>query len=74
MDVISRLKTWIVGLTDLGLMLLAFAIVASLLVGSKLPFFGGVVGNIVGLIDQLGQQGLVGLLALGVIIWLFAKR
>ena len=74
MDVISRLKTWIVGLTDLGLMLLAFAIVASLLVGSKLPFFGGVVGNIVGLLDQLGQQGLVGLLALGVIIWLFAKR
>ena len=74
MDVISRIKTWIVGLTDLGLMLLAFAIVASLLVGSKLPFFGGVVGNIVGLIDQLGQQGLVGLLALGVIIWLFAKR
>ena len=74
MDVISRLKTWIVGLTDLGLMLLAFAIVASLLVGSKLPFFGGVVGNIVGLINQLGSQGLVGLIALGVILWLFAKR
>ena len=74
MDVISRLKTWIVGLTDLGLMLLAFAIVASLLVGSKVPFFGGVVGNIVGLINQLGSQGLVGLIALGVILWLFAKR
>ena len=74
MDVISRIKTWIVGLTDLGLMLLAFAIVASLLVGSKLPFFGGVVGNIVGLINQLGSQGLVGLIALGVILWLFAKR
>ena len=74
MDVISRIKTWIVGLTDLGLMLLAFAIVASLLVGSKLPFFGGVVDNIVGLINTLGAQGLVGLIALGVIIWLFAKR
>jgi len=55
-------------------MLLAFAIVASLLVGSKLPFFGGVVDNIVGLINQLGSQGLVGLIALGVILWLFAKR
>ena len=74
MDVISRIKTWIVGLTDLGLMLLAFAIVASLLVGSKLPFFGGVVDNIVGLINQLGAQGLVGLIALGVILWLFGKR
>ena len=74
MDVISRIKTWIVGLTDLGLMLLAFAIVASLLVGSKLPFFGGGVDNIVGLINTLGAQGLVGLIALGVILWLFAKR
>jgi len=74
MDVISRIKTWIVGLTDLGLMLLAFAIVASLLVGSKLPFFGGVVDNIVGLINTLGAQGLVGLIALGVILWLFGKR
>ena len=74
MDVISRIKTWIVGLTDLALMLLAFAIVASLLVGSKLPFFGEVVANIIALIGQLGSQGLVGLIALGVILWLFAKR
>jgi hypothetical protein len=55
-------------------MLLAFAIVASLLVGSELPFFGGVVANVIGLINQLGSQGLVGLIALGAILWLFAKR
>jgi hypothetical protein len=58
----------------MGLMLLALAIVASLLVGANLPFFGAVVGNIVTLIKDLGANGLVGLITLGVIIWLFSKR
>lgn len=74
MDAITKIKAWIGAITDIGLMLLALAIVASLLVGGALPFFGGVVDNIVGLINNLGKQGLVGLIALGVIIWLFAKR
>ncbi|MGH9806311.1 MAG: hypothetical protein ACRD9W_03470 [Terriglobia bacterium] len=70
----NRVKSWIGSLTEIGLMLLAFAIVASLLVGAQLPFFGGVVGNIVALIKELGSNGLVGLIALGVILWLFSKR
>ena len=74
MDAISKIKTWIGAIIDIGLMLLAFAIVASLLVGSNLPFFGGVVANIVALIKDLGANGLVGLIALGIILWLFAKR
>ena len=74
MDAMKNVKAWIGAITDLGLMLLALAIVASLLVGSNLPFFGAVVGNIVGLIKDLGANGLVGLIALGVILWLFSKR
>lgn len=74
MDAIKNIKAWIGAITDIGLMLLALAIVAALLVGSNLPFFGSVVGNIVGLIKDLGANGLVGLIALGVIIWLFSKR
>ncbi|MGB7260301.1 MAG: hypothetical protein ACRECC_01985 [Pseudolabrys sp.] len=74
MDAMNRVKSWIGSLTEIGLMLLAFAIVASLLVGAQLPFFGGVVGNIVALIKELGSNGLVGLIALGVILWLFSKR
>ena len=74
MDVIGSLKGWIAGLTEIGLMLLALAIVAALLVGGSLPFFGGVVANIIGLVSQLGSNGLVGLIALGVILWLFSKR
>ena len=74
MDAMKNVKAWIGAITDLGLMLLALAIVASLLVGSNLPFFGAVVGNIVALIKDLGANGLVGLITLGVILWLFSKR
>jgi len=74
MKVIESIKSWIGAITDLGLMLLGLAIVAALLVGGNLPFFGAVVGNIVALIKDLGANGLVGLIAVGVIVWLFSKR
>ena len=74
MDAIARIKAWIGGITDIGLMLLALAIVAALLVGANLPFFGGVVGNIIGMVKDLGQNGLVGLIAVGIILWLFSRR
>jgi len=74
MKVIESIKAWIGAITDVGLMLLALAIVATLLVGGNLPFFGAVVSNIVALIKDLGANGLVGLIALGLIIWLFSKR
>ncbi len=74
MDAISRAKQWIGGLTDIALMLAALAIVAGILVGNNLPFFGGVAGNIMALVKDLGANGLVGLIALGIILWLFSKR
>jgi hypothetical protein len=74
MKMIESIKSWIGALTDVGLMLLALAIVAALLVGGNLPFFGAVVGNMVALIKDLGANGLVGLIALGLIVWLFSHR
>jgi hypothetical protein len=53
---------------------LALAIVAALLVGGQLPFFGGVVANIIAMVAQLGGNGLVGLIVLGIIMWLFSHR
>ncbi len=74
MDALGRIKGWIGSLTEIGLALLALAIVAALLVGSKLPFFGDVTGNIAGLVKSLGDAGLVGLITIGIIIWLFSGR
>jgi hypothetical protein len=74
MDILTHVKSWIAGLTEVGLMLLALAIVASLLAGGAVPFFGGVVANIMGMVKELGANGLVGLIALGFILWLFSRR
>jgi hypothetical protein len=70
----ETVKNWIGALTEIGLMLLALAIVATLLVGANLPFFGDVVTNIMALVKSLGDGGLAGLIALAIIIWLFSGR
>ena len=68
---IDRARDTVSSLTSLGVGLLALAIVVSLLVGtSNMAFFGDVVGNITGLVASLGNAGLPGLIALGVVIWL----
>ena len=74
MDALGKVKSWIGALTEIGLMLLALAIVAALLVGANLPFFGNVTANIMALVKSLGDAGLVGLIALGVLFWLFFWR
>jgi hypothetical protein len=61
-------------LTEVALMLLALAIVCALLVGSQLPFFGNVTANIMTFVKDLGANGLVGLMALGIILYLFSNR
>jgi hypothetical protein len=74
MNGLSTLKSWIGALTEVALMLLALGITLALLAGPQVPFLGNVVGNIVALVKELGSNGIVGLIALGVIVWLFSKR
>jgi hypothetical protein len=74
MKAIDTIKNWIGALTELGLMLLALAIVLAILVGSNLPFFGAVTNNLMGWVKDLGSNGLVGLITLGIIFWLFQNR
>jgi hypothetical protein len=61
-------------LTELGLLLIALAIVLGILVGANLPFFGAVTANIMALVKDLGANGLIGLITLGIILWLFSNR
>ena len=61
-------------LTMVGSGSVSLAIVAALLVGANLPFFGNVTANIMALVKSLGDAGLVGLITLGIIMWLFAGR
>jgi hypothetical protein len=71
---IEVIKGWVGALTELALMLLALAIVLALLVGANLPFFGAVSANIMAFVKDLGSNGLVGLITLGLILWLFSNR
>ncbi len=72
---LDQVRGFLRAATELGLLLVALAVVIQLLFGSAVPFVGGnVVGNITDLIASLGQQGLVGLIALLVIVYLFQRR
>ena len=75
MKAIETVGKWIIGLTHISVMFLTLAIVWQMLFGSVVPFIGGdVVGNIIGIITQLGNSGLVGLIAVAVIFWLFRHQ
>ncbi len=74
MTFLDKIKGWIAEIVEVGLLLVALGIVLQVLIGPKMMFLGDVVGNLTGLIAQLGQNGLVGLIAISIILWLFAKR
>ncbi|MAQ97953.1 MAG: hypothetical protein CMD50_01515 [Gammaproteobacteria bacterium] len=69
---IKNAENAIRGLTSLGLSLLALGIVLGL-IGNQIPFVGDIASNIVGLVRDLGNAGVVGLVAAGVILWLFRE-
>jgi hypothetical protein len=74
MNGLQTVKTWVGALTEVALMLLALGIAMALLAGPQVPFLGNVVANIIGLVNELGKNGIVGLIALGIILWLFSNR
>ena len=75
MDIMNRAGAWIIGLTHISVMLLTLGIVWGVLFGAAVPFVGGdVIGNIIGVVTQLGNAGLTGLIALVVVIWLFRHQ
>ena len=74
MSVISTAKSWIGEITEVGLGLIALGVVAEIIFGGNLPFIGCVTGNLLALIGNLGGQGVVGLIAVGIILHLLGKR
>jgi hypothetical protein len=74
MRLLQEIKKWLGEITEIALLLVALAIVTEILFGDTVPFFGGVVGNLTTLLSALGQNGLVGLIALGIIVFLFYRK
>jgi len=74
MHFLEELKKWLGEITEIFLLLIAIGIAVEIIFGSAVPFFGGIVSNLTALLNTLGQNGLVGLIALGIILWLFHRK
>ena len=73
--IFETVKRWLGEITEVLLILVALGIVLQILFGTPVAFFGlDIINNLVVLIKALGDQGVVGLIALGVVVWLFWKR
>jgi uncharacterized membrane protein (DUF485 family) len=74
MELLSKASALLKSLTELGLSLLAFGVVAQLLFGAAVPFLQiDVIGSVVNVCNQLGSEGLVGLVAVWVLASLYSR-
>ena len=72
---IDTIKSWLKQITEVGLLLIAAAVVLEIIFGSAVPFIGvGILDNIIAITAKLGQDGLIGIIAIGIIIWLYLRR
>jgi len=67
MKILSGLSTMFDSLTKVIISLLGLGIVVSLL-GGNVPFVGAIASNIIGLVQGLGDAGIVGLVAAIIIL------
>ena len=75
MHFLEETKRWISEITEIALLLIALGIAFEILFGSTVPFFGGaIITNLTELLNTLGENGLAGLIALGIIIYLFQRK
>ena len=68
-------KRWLGGLTEIGILLVGVGVVLQILFGpGQEAFIPQVLQNLVDVIEVIGENGLFGLIALAIIIWIFYKR
>ena len=74
-SMLNTVKQWLGQIIEVGLLLVAIGILLQILFGRMVGFItGDIVGNLIAIIQQLGDGGLVGLIAIGIILWLFQRR
>ena len=71
----DTIKSWLKQITEVGLLLIAAAVVLEVIFGSAVPFIGvGILDNIIAITAKLGQDGLIGIIAIGIIVWLYLRK
>ena len=70
---VDKIIGWIRQITELGLAIIALGVVLQIIFGAAVPFLGlDIVGSVVALVKQFGNEGLVGLVAVWV-LWAIYK-
>ena len=71
---LDTLKSWLKEIAEVGLLIIAAAVVLEIIFGNTVAFFGvGILDNITQLTAQLGSDGLVGIITLGILYALFRR-
>ena len=68
MNALYMLRDVIGSLTGIIVSLVALGVAAGVVFGAGVPFVGGVLDNLLGLVNTLGGEGLVGLIVLAVLL------
>ena len=75
MNIIDTIIGFLKQVTNLGVALLALAVVLQVIFGAPLAFVGvDVISNLTGIISDLGDGGLVGLIAAAILYYVIVKR
>jgi hypothetical protein len=73
MHFLEETKKWVGQITEAALLLIALGVVVEILCGEAVPFFGSIAANLTRLLTTLGENGPAGLIAAGIILFLFHK-
>ncbi len=74
-NMLDNVKAWLKEIAEVGLLVIAVAVVLEIIFGSAVPFIGvGILDNITALTAQLGSDGLVGIITIGLVVWLYMRR
>ena len=71
---ISKITSYLNKFLEVGVLLLAVSVVAEILFGPNVPFFGSqVTNNLVSLLNNLGDQGIAALIIVFAIIFVYRR-
>ena len=71
---ISKVKSYLNKFIELGVLLLAASVLAEILFGPDVAFFGSqVTANLIDLLHSLGQQGVAALIIVFAVIYVYRK-
>ena len=71
---ISKIKDYLNKFLEIGVLLLAVSVIAEILFGPNVPFFGSkVTNNLIDLLNNLGEQGIAALIVVFAVIFVYRK-